>query len=229
MSLAVPASVLGRSRVLVAPVPRDDPDAEPTLAAMERLGAYEPVLRKGGQLVDEIRVPGVVVDRWLLCLCLVRGRVVKDDSGRPVCGARVHICEVDKIWRWLLRLPERDLLRLRDDLLRVIEIPPLRRPPRPEPGPLPPELLARAAASAESLPSDHSRSRPTSGGYRRRQSHCRSPFRQTSSASRLCHSPFHLPRRPTRRRSVCRWRSRHGWPLSRSTWSARRSSHIPTF
>ncbi len=145
--LAVGSAVLGRSRVFVAPLAIDDAEAKPTLASMERLGAYEPVLRKGGQLIEQIRVPGIVVDRWLLCLCWVRGRVVKDDSGRPVCGARVHMCEVDKIWRWLLRLPERDLLSLRDDLLRVIELPPLRRPPRPEPDPLPLELLARAAPS----------------------------------------------------------------------------------
>ncbi|MCP5152765.1 MAG: hypothetical protein H6983_01275 [Ectothiorhodospiraceae bacterium] len=148
-SLSLSEVVLGRSRVFVAPIPEDDPDATPTLGSMERLQAFEPVVRKKGQLARKLVVPGTLVDRWILCLCWVRGRVVKDDSGRPVCGARVHICEVDKLWRWILRLPERDLLRLRDDFLRAIEIPPLRRPPRPEPDPLPFDVLARVPAGAQ--------------------------------------------------------------------------------
>ena len=39
----------------------------------------------------------------------MRGQVVRASDNRPVCGARVHICEVDPIPIWILRLPDREL------------------------------------------------------------------------------------------------------------------------
>ena len=142
VTLPLSEDELGRNRFFLVPVAENFDDMKSTVKMMERLGAYEPVLRVGGQLIDVIKVPGVIIDVWPICFCWVRGRVVKSDSGRPVCGARVHICEVDKVWRWILELPELEVFRLRDDLLKIFEKPPLRFPPKPEPDP-PPFTAAR--------------------------------------------------------------------------------------
>lgn len=142
VTLTSSLQALSRNRIFIAPVSEKDLEKQkPTLKSMTRLGAYSPVLRKGDSLIDSIRVPDVIIQKWLLCSCWVRGRVIKDDSGRPVCGAKVHICEVDKLWRWLYELPELEVFRLRDELLKAIKIPELRRPPRPEPDPSPIDLI----------------------------------------------------------------------------------------
>jgi hypothetical protein len=132
-----PQKELRRSRLFLAPVPENLDDVKPTLNMMERLGAYEHVIWHAGKLVDSIRIPGTIIDRWPICLCWVRGRVVKAGSALPVCGARVHICEVDKLWLWLLKLPELEVLRLRDELLKIFDEPLQRwpRPPEPDPSP----------------------------------------------------------------------------------------------
>ncbi len=133
---------LSRSRLFIAPVSENDLEVQqPSLKSMTRLGAYSPVLRKGDTLLDTIRVPDVIIKKWLLCSCWVRGRVIKADSGRPICGAQVHICEVDKLWRWVFELPELEVFRLRDELLKAIELPERRHPPGPEPDPSPIDLI----------------------------------------------------------------------------------------
>ena len=60
----------------------------------------------------------------------------------PVCNARVHICEVDRLYWVIARLPSHDIFRLRDDLLDIVRRP-LPWPPIPEPGRAP----LRAASS----------------------------------------------------------------------------------
>ncbi|MBU1060738.1 MAG: hypothetical protein KJ804_20750, partial [Proteobacteria bacterium] len=93
--LASSLQALSRNRLFIAPISDKDLEGQrPTLKSMTRLGAYSPVLRKGDSLVDTIRVPDMIMIKWLLCSCWVKGRVIKADSGRPVCGAKVHICEV---------------------------------------------------------------------------------------------------------------------------------------
>jgi hypothetical protein len=140
--LPLDEQTLMRSRLYIAPLTHEDLDEQkPTLKSMSRLGAYQPAMRVSGSLIETIRVPDVVIVDWLLCTCWVRGRVVKADSGLPICGAKVHICEVDKFFRWIIQLPEPDLYRLRDDLLREIEVPELRVPPRPGPDPSPFDLV----------------------------------------------------------------------------------------
>jgi hypothetical protein len=89
----------------------------------------------------ELKIPRPYWVDWpLLCACWIRGRLVKRvqlPGGQivdlPVCHSRVKICEVDR-WRLIIdRLPWIDILRLRDDLLALVE----RRLPIPEPGPDP--------------------------------------------------------------------------------------------
>ena len=137
LALSIPANKLQQSRLFISPIPDDTDKQTPSIKMMERLSAFEPVISVRGQLNDHILVPGHLIDVWHFCLCWVRGRVVKDDNSHPVCGAKVHICEVDKFWRWIIRLPELEIFRLRDDLIRVIEEPRVRIPPRPLPEPPP--------------------------------------------------------------------------------------------
>lgn len=128
----LPSPAAGRARVFIAPVDARIDLKEPGIAQLERLRAYEPVLRWEGAGAGRIEIPGSLIDLWPFCFCWVRGRVLRASDNRPVCDARVHICEVDRIPLWILRLPEPQVLRLRDDLLQAV-----RRPPIPLPGPGP--------------------------------------------------------------------------------------------
>jgi hypothetical protein len=136
--------------ISIAPVRPDLGDELPTSGQLGRLRAYEPVFTfDPGRRVYELKpIPGHLSHLWWLCFCRVRGQVVKSETSggvtvdRPVCHARVHICEVDPIWIILERLPDREIFRLRDQLLEVIDrpIPVPPEPPwpvGPQPGPDP--------------------------------------------------------------------------------------------
>ncbi|MDB5868320.1 MAG: hypothetical protein JWP96_652, partial [Polaromonas sp.] len=138
LELPLPNGEIGRMQVFIAPAHEKLDTAKPTPAMLERLGAYQPVLQAGGQLIERIDIPASLINLWPLCFCWVRGRVVRHSDNRAVCNARVHICEVDRLPWLIAKLPERDVLRLRDDLLDIIRNPPLPRPhPIPDPGPGP--------------------------------------------------------------------------------------------
>ncbi|MBN1928518.1 MAG: hypothetical protein JW764_03145 [Chlorobiaceae bacterium] len=145
--------VVAANRLFIAPETGSDNEEteKPSIRMMERLSAYEPVLMQNGKIVDAITIPASIIKFWPLCLCVVRGQVIKSDSGLPVCGARVHICEVDKFWRWIFRLPDFEVFRFRDDLLRVFEKPELWRPPFPEPDPSPFAALKKGLVNLRSI------------------------------------------------------------------------------
>ncbi len=166
-----PKGVGDTARLLIAPVSETAKgQALPSRAQLlkQLKGYLEPVridLRK-----PDIRLvlPRPIWWPWFrLCLCVVRGRLVKrvllpngTTLDLPICHARVTLCEIDR-WPRLIRvLPDRDILRLRDDLLDLIRhpipipdpppfafpgaIPDLPVPPDPPPAPRP-----IAAASLE--------------------------------------------------------------------------------
>ncbi|HHE31838.1 MAG TPA: hypothetical protein ENL07_04220 [Chlorobaculum parvum] len=138
-SLACSDREVATNRLFIVPV-TDWPDEEgekPSIRMMERMNAYEPVLQQNGKIVGAITIPASILELWPCCCCLVHGQVIKSDSGLPVCRAKVHICEVDKFWRWMIRLPDLEVIRFRDDLIRVIEEPERWKPPIPEPDPAP--------------------------------------------------------------------------------------------
>jgi hypothetical protein len=134
------AALLGRDKVQ---------KEAPSLASLTRKGGYE----KRFRLAAEGSIADIVVfppdwTKWLICPCVVRGRLVKrvplpDGTTKElgVCHACVKIYEVDKIPKIILKLPERELFRLRDDLWRIVE-----KPPRPvvfpPPPPPPPEKMS---------------------------------------------------------------------------------------
>jgi len=140
-----------RARLLLGPAAPEDlrVDRPPTLEQLQRSNAFEAVRRPvGGDRFEELLpIPELNWSWWLWCQCRVRGRVVRpvDIGGTvqdlPVCHARVHICEVDHL-PWLLQqLPKKDIFRLRDDLLNIVEQPFPRPLPDPPPFQLDPRVI----------------------------------------------------------------------------------------
>lgn len=145
------------ARVFVMPEPPKGLEPK-SLAAAERLQAYEPTIRLGKKNeIDISRIPDQLVQRWWWYRCCTQGRVTKrfliDGSWQdmPLCNALVHICEVDPFLRLVPLVPDHILDRFRDILLERIPIPipdPLPDPPifGEQPLPLPPRPFARIAA-----------------------------------------------------------------------------------
>ena len=118
----------------------------PSLANLIRMGGYEKRVHLAEENILNMVIFPDVWRAWLLCSCVVRGRLVKrvplpDGTTQElgVCHACVKIYEVDKIPKIIMRLPERDLFRLRDDLVRFIDKP-FPWPPLPDP---PPERIGK--------------------------------------------------------------------------------------
>lgn len=110
---------------------------DPSIEQLEKLRAFEAPFDPRRELI-EIHLPREIVVFWKWCLCLIRGRVVRTGADMPyplpVCGARVHICEVDPWFLVLKRIDDRFIWRLRDELIDGPVIRP-ELPPRPEPDP----------------------------------------------------------------------------------------------
>lgn len=140
--LEITEADLKRARVFFAPaLPETRFRQAPTLSDMHRVQAYEPAWRfeRGQKVYEVLPIPRRSWEWWFWCSCRVRGRVIKHVATGgatyelPVCNARVHVCEVDR-FIWLIpRLPDHVVWRLREELLRVIDRPPI--PVQPEPDP----------------------------------------------------------------------------------------------
>jgi hypothetical protein len=150
--LALPASVVGQAvRVFHAPV--EEAVLEPTVGRLRRRLAVEERLLVGPRL--ELKLPAVVLKRWERSCCRVRGRVVVRVTlpngavqERPLCNARVVICEVDRSIRDLIRrLPNDLIFRIRDEFVAAV--------PEPVP-PIPPVAhtfdMAPQAVLRETIP-----------------------------------------------------------------------------
>ncbi|MFH2045293.1 MAG: hypothetical protein ABIK92_09115 [Pseudomonadota bacterium] len=105
-------------------------------------GGIEAKVRLNQASIDkDIILQKEVVAKWIFCRCTVKGRLVKEmelpDGTIKKMGvyqACIFIWEVDRWYLILQQLPERELLRIRDDLIRVIEKwPPEPWPPDPDP------------------------------------------------------------------------------------------------
>jgi hypothetical protein len=145
------------TRIFVAPVmPGRREEQEIRLSDMERWRGYEPVwyFDLDRHFYELEPIPEELWQWWFECTCRVRGRVVKPVLingtwvDKPVCDARVHICEVDKLYWLIPRLPDDIIWRLRKELLIELQHPiprPLPDPPlfTPIPLPDPPEIRFR--------------------------------------------------------------------------------------
>ncbi len=124
-----------------------------SLASLVRRRAYEKRFRLDvEENILDMKIQPPDWTKWLLCRCVVRGRLVKhvplpDGTTQElgVCHACVKIYEVDKIPKIILRLPERDLFRLRDDLRVILEKRLVKPEVLPSPFPPPPEPYLKAA------------------------------------------------------------------------------------
>ena len=132
---AVDVEKLGGERVLVGPtIPQGGGRENPTLSSLRRMQAVE---ISGTSSISDIIVSTDLTKLWLLCVCTVRGRVVRNIGGidYPVCNARVKICEVDP-WPWLIyKLVDQEIFAIRNDLLGLPPIEIVPRPPLPDPPP----------------------------------------------------------------------------------------------
>ena len=130
---------LKRARLFVAPELPKGRNEQPTLQAMAHLNAYEPTWKfeRDREIYELLPVPEILWPHWFWCSCRVRGRVIKVETlggvtyEKPVCHARVHICEVDRLPWIIAKLPDDIIYRLRDELIWAIE--------RPVPTPNPPD------------------------------------------------------------------------------------------
>lgn len=152
---------LRRARLFVAPTQPEGRAERPTLKTMERLNAYEPSWRfeRGRRQYELLPIPELIWPHWWWCSCRVRGRVVKVENlggvtyEKPVCHARVHICEVDRLPWIIAKLPDAAIYRLRDELLLELgrPFPPDPNPPDPpyriDPGVIDPSPAVSRAAS----------------------------------------------------------------------------------
>lgn len=128
--VTAPATQVGRM-VRVFHLPADDAVKVPTIARLRRNLAIEERFRVRPEL--DLRLPPALDKYWRRSCCRVRGRVfmrVTLPNGtvqeRPLCNARIVICEVDTSIRGIVRKLPNDLVyRLRDEWFEAIRRPPI--------------------------------------------------------------------------------------------------------
>ena len=125
------------ARIYVAPaLPKGE---ALTLRNLKRMRPYEPTwrYRRGVSEYTFLPIPSDILRYWRICFCRIRGRVVRpvqvggSTINMPVCNARVRICEVDRWWDIVVRLPDNIVLRWRDEILKLKEDPRILKPPNP--------------------------------------------------------------------------------------------------
>jgi hypothetical protein len=139
--LSLPDAEVKFVRLMIAP-PRPQSPGEKTLTPdeLDRMRAYQPIwtFNPRQREYELLPIPEFNWKWWFWCSCRVRGRVVRPVQiegvlhDMPVCNARVHVCEVDRLWWLIPRLPDPIIKRIRDELLQI------EWPPRPIPIPDPP-------------------------------------------------------------------------------------------
>ena len=124
-------------------LPKELPGLEKvrTVESLLKLKPYEPVLAFEKDRILIKPIPRQFFEWWKLRFCHVSGRVQKwfnlygSPGYRPLCRARVHICEIDQIKLWLPLIPDFVIARIPDIILKP-EIP--IRIPIPIPDPIGP-------------------------------------------------------------------------------------------
>lgn len=108
-------------RIFLTPY-RDERKTDLSLDKLEKSGSYEISIPREIPVEGPIvlsPIPNYIWCWWLYCNCHIRGRVFNycGDRYQPVYKARVHICEVDPIYWYIYKLPDFEILKLRDDIL----------------------------------------------------------------------------------------------------------------
>ncbi|MBU0943542.1 MAG: hypothetical protein KJ804_02575 [Proteobacteria bacterium] len=147
VTLSLPFALHGDTiRILIGPKISDDTEGVPewmresietkesagngiSPSILVRKGAYEKRIQLNAE--DNTLLLNLFPhdwEKWIRCRCLVRGRLIKilqmpDGTNEElgVSNGCVKIYEVDKFSKIISRLPDRDLSRIRDDLLTLIK------------------------------------------------------------------------------------------------------------
>lgn len=137
--------VEGNTQMIIGPVlPKEFKGRELNPILLKKMGGYQPSIHLNvDNEIQIIGLPKFPFPFW--DWCLVTGILTKtfDIDGQnkalPVCDARVHICEVDRIRWWWWRIPPYIIDELGKRLQQVILNPNIVIPPHgpgPDPGPL---------------------------------------------------------------------------------------------
>lgn len=140
--LKTPAhDIRGQAQIIIAPpLPKEFKYRKITPVLIKKMGGYQPSIRINPK--NEINIIGLPEFKFPLWdWCLITGELSKtftiDGESRtlPVCDARVHICEVDRIRWWWPKIPRPIIDDLAKKLKDIILIPEIDFPPIPDPGP----------------------------------------------------------------------------------------------
>lgn len=129
-------------RFLLAPL-NDKTMRADTVDELLKWKAFEPVIEfdpKGN--ISLLPIPDYYLNFWYIRKCRVKGKLVKAftlhglTEDKPVCYARVHICEVDKIYWLLPKIPDYIIKKIPDFIFEPnipIPLPVEPWPPIPDP------------------------------------------------------------------------------------------------
>jgi len=148
--------IVGNTQIIIGPgLPKEFERIKLNPIFIKKIGGYQPSIHLNAD--NEIHIVGVPkfpipFFEW----CLIAGSLTKnfDIDGQnkelPVCDARVHICEVDRIRWWWWRIPPFVIEELGRKLKEIIINPELAFPhPIPEPDPSPLVRFANMGFSSE--------------------------------------------------------------------------------
>ncbi len=134
-------NIRGRSQILIGPaIPEEFKNRQVSPILIRKMGGYQPSVRiEANNEINIIGLPKFKFPIW--DWCLVTGSISKsfsidgEDKVLPVCDARVHICEIDRIHWWWPYIPGPIITDLADKLKEVLITPEIEIPPIPDPGP----------------------------------------------------------------------------------------------
>jgi len=144
-------------RLFIAPATNKNIQNVTSMEELEQYKPYEPILQTNADgNFSILPIPSLVSKFWPFCSCRVTGKVSKWFSSdnawedRPVCKARVHICDVDAIWYWIYRIPDYIIAKVPEAILNPQEV--IKFPiPIPDPPPFTINPFATRAVETKSL------------------------------------------------------------------------------
>ncbi len=140
-------------RLFIAPATDKNIQNVQSLDELEQYKPYEPILQTNADgNFSILPIPGLLSKFWPFCSCRVTGKVSKwfsvDNTweDRPVCKARVHICDIDAILYWIYKIPDYIIAKIPELILNPQEV---IKFPIPIPDPPPFSINSFAAPSPE--------------------------------------------------------------------------------
>lgn len=120
---------LSEVRVFIAPARDKNIQNVTSIAMLESYKPYEAILNKDAEgNYNILPIPVSVSQFWPFCNCRVTGKVAKwflvgnNWINKPVCKARVHICEIDAIRYWIYRIPDYIIAKIPEVILNPQEV-----------------------------------------------------------------------------------------------------------